>query len=191
MEDTKPVKRPLSRLREQWSNIAWDIAMTQVPNSEGGTLVTANEICEFYDCTPQEVAELFRLPAFIALVKETRKRVRAMGDNASTTLRAQALAGDLMEEAYKRVKREGSDTKDLIRVWERMMSFALLDPNTNGTNRPAKGASEGSGGGGSVTSVIIQVPAGIPGMEHIYQAVDQQKAEKQGRTFEGEVSNEQ
>lgn len=177
-------KRPISRLRDQWANIAWDIAMTQVDDGKGGTLVTPQEICEVYDCTGEEIAELFRLPAFKNLVKETRKRVRAMGDNASTTLRAQALAGDLMEEVYRRVKREDSETKDLIRVWEKMTSFALLDPNTNGTNKPARSGAEGMGG--SVTSVVIQVPAGIPGLEHVYNAVAEKKLSTE-KVIEGEV----
>lgn len=185
MENTRPVKRPLSRLRAQWSNIAWDIAMTQVPDHAGGTLVTEDEICAYYDCTPQEVSELFQLPAFAALVEEARHRVEVMGDNASTTLRAQALASDLMEEVYKRVKLVDSDTKDLIRVWERMMSFALLDPHTNGTTRAARGAADGA-----ATNVIIQVPAGIPGMEHIYRAVEQQNVQQLMGTFDKELSGE-
>lgn len=162
-------RKDLMRLRPLWSNIAQDIVMTNVPNAEGtGPLITPQEICENYNITANECLALLKLPEFRRLVKDYRKRVDAMGDNASITLRAQMLASSLMETVYLDVMKQGSDTKDRIKVMERLFQYGGLDPATNGQNKQKSGDG-GGGNAAAIGQVIINVPAGIPGMEHVQQ----------------------
>ena len=157
----------LMRLRPLWSNIAQDIVMTSVPNAEGtGPLITPQEICDNYNITQQECLRLLTLPEFKRMVKDYRKRVDAMGDNASITLRAQMLASSMMEEVYLNVMKQGADVKDQIKVMERLFQYGGLDPATNGQNKQKSGDS-GGGNAAAIGQVIINVPAGIPGMEHV------------------------
>lgn len=156
----------LMRLRPLWSNIAQDIVMTNVPNAEGnGPLITPAEICSNYNITAEECLTLLKLPEFRRMVKDYRKRVDAMGDNASITLRAQMLASSLMETVYLDVMKAGSDTKDRIKVMERLFQYGGLDPATNGQSKQKSG--DGGGNAAAIGQVIINVPAGIPGMEHV------------------------
>lgn len=162
-------RRDLMRLRPHWTNIAQDIVMTNIRNAEGtGPLITPEEICENYNLSKSECFALLQLPEFKRLVKDYRKRVDAMGDNASITLRAQMLASTLMETVFTDVMRAGADTKDRIRVMERFFQYGGLDPATNGQNKQKSGDS-GGGNAAAIGQVIINVPAGIPGMEHVQQ----------------------
>jgi hypothetical protein len=111
---------------------------------------------------------LLRLPEFCRLVRDYRKRVDAMGDNASITLRAQMLASSLMETVYTDVMKPSADTKDRIKVMEKLFQYGGLDPATNGQNKQKSSDSSG-GGNAAIGQVIINVPAGIPGMEHLQQ----------------------
>lgn len=163
----QPLERgDLMRLRPLWSNIAQDVVMTTVPNAHGnGPLITPQEICENYNITPQECLALLTLPEFKRMVKDYRKRVDAMGDNASITLRAQMLASSMMEEVYLEGMGRGADLKDKIRIMERLFQYGSLDPATNGQNKAKSG--DGGGNAAAIGQVIINVPAGIPGMEHV------------------------
>lgn len=159
-------RNDIARLRPLWANIAQDIVMTTVADAEGkGTLVTPQEICENYEITPEECLTLLGLPEFRRMVKDYRKRVDAMGDNASITLRAQMLASSLMETVYCDVMKPGAETKDRIRVMERLFQYGGLDPATNGQNKQKTSSSGGNTA--AVSQVIINVPPGIPGMEHL------------------------
>lgn len=159
----------LMRLRSQWANIAQDIVLTRIPKDDGsGMLMTAEEICEVYKMTKQECLTLLQLPEFKRLVHDFKKRVDAMGDNASITLRAQMLAADMMEDVYTSAKAAGVDPKDKLAAFKVLAQIGGLDPATNGTNRPSKDS--GGGGMATMTTVVLNVPAGIPGMEHVYNA---------------------
>jgi hypothetical protein len=161
-------RKDLMRLRPQWASIAQDVVLTRVPKEDGsGMLMTAAEICEVYQMTVDECKTLLRLPEFKRLVHDFKKRVDAMGDNASITLRAQMLAADMMEDVYVSAKGCG-DTKDKLAAFKALAQIGGLDPATNGTNRPSKDS--GGSGLASLATVIINVPAGIPGMDHIYNA---------------------
>lgn len=158
------------RLRPLWGNIAQDIVMTTVANAEGnGPLITPQEICDNYGISPQECLTLLTLPEFKRMVRDYRKRVDAMGDNASITLRAQMLASSLMEDVYLGVMKQGADIKDKIKVMERLFQYGGLDPATNGQNKASKGG-DGGGNAAAIGQVIINVPMGIPGMEHVQKS---------------------
>lgn len=167
----------ITRLRPHWSNIAQDLVLTKVPNNAGGMLLTPQQICDNYEMSSEEFLQLMRLPEFSRMVKDIQTRFNAMGDNASITLRAQLLAADMMEEAFIAAKRPGADLKDKVALMKLLFQYGQLDPATNGTNKARE-----DGGGGTVAQVIINVPAGIPGMEHV------RAKEVQGVTINGEAS---
>jgi hypothetical protein len=140
--------------------------MTSVKREDGITpLITAAEICETYQMTVVECRALLNLPEFKRLVKDFKQRVEALGDTASITLRAQMLAADMMEEMYLSAKAV-SDPKEKRETFKLLAQIGGLDPATNGTNKPSREA--GSGSMAQLATVIINVPQGIPGMEHIY-----------------------
>lgn len=167
----------ITRLRPHWSNIAQDLVMTKVPNGSGGMLLTPDQICDNYQMSSAEFLQLMRLPEFGRMVKDIQTRYNAMGDNASITLRAQLLAADMMEDVFIAAKRPGAELKDKINIMKLLFQYGQLDPATNGTNKTRE-----DGGGGTVAQVIINVPAGIPGMEHV------RAKEVQGVTVNGEAS---
>ena len=156
----------LMRLRQHWPSIAHDIVMTSVKREDGVTpLITAAEICETYKITPSECHALLALPEFKRLVRDFKQRVEALGDNASITLRAQMLAADMMEDMYIAAK-SANDPKEKRETFKLLAQIGGLDPATNGSNKQSK---ESSGAGlASLATVIINVPQGIPGMDHIY-----------------------
>lgn len=156
----------LMRLRPQWPSIAQDIVMTSIKKEDGTTpLITAAEICDTYQMTVEECRAMLALPEFKRLVRDFKQRVDAMGDNASITLRAQMLAADMMEEMYIAAKTV-NDPKEKRETFKLLAQIGGLDPATNGTNKPSRDS--GGGGLAALATVIINVPQGIPGMEHIY-----------------------
>lgn len=167
MADVDLQKRnALMRLRPQWASIAQDVVLTRIPNDDKtGMLVTPQEICDAYGMTQAECVALLRLPEFRRLVDDYKKRVDAMGDNASITLRAQMLAADMMEDVYLSAKMQGADLKDKISVMKMLFQYGGLDPATNGTNRQSN--DKPGGNAGSIATIVINVPPGIPGMEHV------------------------
>lgn len=159
------VQKGVMGTRSEWMNIAFDIAMSLAPNV--GQRITPEQICAAYNMTPETVVAMFELPEFANMVRDARKRVAAMGDNAAMQLQAQILASDMQSRIYNRLILDTADTKDMMRFYERLMSYGLLDPNTNGSN---KQKSEGGAGGGNVTIVNMHVPKGIAGLDHIYNS---------------------
>lgn len=151
--------------RHQWMNIAFDIALSQVPNATG-IAITPEQICKEYDLTEQQVVELFTLPEFVAIVKDARKRVAAMGDNAAIQLHAQILASDMQERIYRQMISTPVDMKDQLRFYESLMKYGKLDPATNGSNKQQDAVANA----GNVTIVNMHIPDGIDRLGHIYEA---------------------
>lgn len=157
-------RQDFMRLQPLWSSLAQDIVLTTLPNAEGsGPLVTPQEICQTYGITPSECVQILKHPEFKRLVTDFKKRVQAMGDNAAITLRAQMLATKVLEDVVQQALRPHTELKDKIKVMERLFQYGGLDPATNGTSRGSNEVSTGA----AVATVVINVPAGIPGMEHI------------------------
>lgn len=157
----------LMRLRPHWPNIAQDIVMTRIKKEDGvSPLITAAEICETYSITPIECRALLNLPEFKRLIKDFKQRADALGDNASITLRAQMLAADMMEDMYITAK-SVNDPKEKRETFKILAQIGGLDPATNGANKPSRDSSNSLA---TMATVIINVPQGIPGMEHIYGA---------------------
>lgn len=153
--------------RHQWMNIAFDIALSQVPNTTG-LAITPEQIREQYDLTEAQVIQLFGLPEFVAMVKDARKRVSAMGDNAAIQLHAQILASDMQERIYRQMISETNpvDMKDQLRFYEGLMKYGKLDPATNGSNKQQDAVANA----GNVTIVNMHIPDGIERLSHIYEA---------------------
>lgn len=178
-QDRDLIKATIARTRHQWMNIAFDIALCLVPNIQGGG-ISPEDICREYDISPDMMVKLFELPEFARILKHARQRVKAMGDDAAIQLHAQVLASDLQERIYRRLLQPDADTKDMMRFYERLMSYGLLDPNTNGTN---KQKSDSGNSGAAVTIVNMHIPQGIDGLDHIYKNV---KAPIEGEVINGD-----
>ena len=157
----------LMRLRPYWSDIAQDIVMTTIDDETGKPLITGAEICENYGMSQAECLALLKLPEFKRLVKDYRKQVSAMGDNASITLRSRMMAASMMEDVYLQASKQGVELKDKIAVMKMLFQYGNLDPATNGQNKAR--SDDGGGNAAAIGQVIINVPPGIPGMEHIQQ----------------------
>jgi hypothetical protein len=153
-------RKDLSRLRPHWPCIAQDLIMCRVPDGKGeGMLMHPEIICTNYGMTMNECMALMSLPQFQLLMRDYKRRIDAMGDNASITLRAQMMAADLMERLYKDVV-DGADSSQVRERRETLRLIAQLgqlDPATNGMN---KRRDDGGGNATSVVSVSINMGPG-------------------------------
>ncbi|ENA5783621.1 hypothetical protein ABGK36_003221 [Escherichia coli] len=153
-------RKDLSRLRPHWPCIAQDLIMCRVPDGTGnGMLLNPEVICRNYSMTMEECLALMKIPAFLRMMHDFKKRIDAMGDTASVTLRAQMITADLMERLYKDVV-EGADVSQIRERRETlrlMAQLGQLDPATNGTN---KRRDDGGGSAASVVSVSINMGPG-------------------------------
>ena len=154
-------RHDISRLRSHWPCIAQDLIMCRVPDGCGGSgmLMHPETICMNYGMTMDECMALMQVPEFQRMLHDYKKRIDAMGDNASITLRAQMMSADLMERVYKDVV----DGADVAMMRERRETLRLiaqlgqLDPATNGTN---KRRDDGGNSAASVVSVAINMGPG-------------------------------
>lgn len=156
-------RRDIMRHRPEWSNIANDIIMSRVQEQQGATSVLSlQDICEAYGLTITELNQTLALTEFQRLFAESKQRIEALGDNAALTLRATVIAAEVLEEGYRRIMSKESETKDVLKFVEMTMKYAGFDPTVNKNNKESVNT-------GAINTVIINVPPGIPGMEHIYE----------------------
>lgn len=158
----KLIDTNIMRFRPDWSSLAMDIIMSRMQAQQGNKMALSLEnICETYGMTIEELNLTLSLVEFQRLFSETKQRVESLGDNASIILRATAMSADVLEVAYSRIMAKNSDTKDVLKFLEKLMLYAGFDPTVNKNNKDTVST-------GAINTVIINVPPGIPGMEHIY-----------------------
>ncbi|EFO1500356.1 hypothetical protein [Escherichia coli] len=150
----------LSRLRPHWPNIAQDLIMCRVPDGKGeGMLMHPETVCANYGMTMDECLSLMSLPQFQLLMRDFKRRIDAMGDSASITLRAQMMTADLMERLYMDVVNgaDASQVRERREALRLLAQLGQLDPATNGMN---KRRDDGGGAATSVVSVSINMGPG-------------------------------
>lgn len=152
----------LLRLRPHWQDIAFDIVNSQTPLPDGSINVSIKDICTAYDMTFDECKLLLNTPEFKRVLKDTQRRVSAMGENSAIMLRAQALAVPLMEQVFADAMKPSAELKHKMEALKIISNIGNLDPSTNGTNKQSK---EGSGAA-AVSTVNFILPSGIPGIAH-------------------------
>lgn len=137
--------------------LAYDLVMfsTQAP---GSLAITVDDICEEYGFTEQQLVQITTLPQFRAILKSVREDVEKLGPNAGVELRMRGMAMAMTERIFADAMGGGLDTGDKLKFWAKLVQFSNLDPATNGKN---KGSNTGAVSG---PSVIINIPAGIPGI---------------------------
>lgn len=153
-------REDLSRLRPHWPNIAQDLIMCRVPDGKGeGMLMHPETVCANYGMTMDECLSLMSLPQFQLLMRDFKRRIDAMGDNASITLRAQMMTADLMERLYMDVVSgaDASQVRERREALRLLAQLGQLDPATNGMN---KRRDDGGGAATSVVSVSINMGPG-------------------------------
>ena len=162
-------RKDLLRLRPHWQEIAFDLINSQTPLPDGSINVSIGDICEAYDMTKEECRRLLNTPEFKRVLKDTQRRVAAMGENSAIMLRAQALSVPLMEQVAMAALEPSVDIKDKISALKVISNIGNLDPQTNGTNKQAKDG--GGGNAAAVSTVNFILPSGIPGIEHVQPKV--------------------
>ena|SRR5699024_2430410 len=152
---TKQVRNPVL-FREHWDNIAYDLVLSRAPAMTGAAQsITVDEICREYGLTKDEMVALLAMPEFVNIVDTLEEMTEGFGVDAPTVLRARALASELMERMFMAAV-QSQDPKELRE------SFKVLADI--GRMMPEKKKDDVASG----PQVVINVPPGIPGMEHIY-----------------------
>lgn len=124
----------ITKSRNRWHGLANDIALSSIQGSVG-TSVTTELLCDHYNLTDSELAALFQVKEFQKMVKDAIAYLKDLGPNAAMIQQCRLLAGEVQENIYKRIVSAQVDPKDMIKFYELLMKYALLDPTTNGTNK--------------------------------------------------------
>lgn len=147
------IDNPASRLRSAWGEIIQDLALAG--SMDKSTLIDG--MCNTYNMTHAEFESLLCNPAFNAALEEYNKEFEIYGVNKTLVLRARALSESLMERLYS-VAIASGDIKEIREAFKVIADVARVTPASMPTPKDI---------GSNNTAVVINIPAGIPGMEHL------------------------
>lgn len=117
-----------------------------------------------YGLTETGLLALMGQRGFIDAFRDAKAQVVEHGATAGFKIRARFIAESLMDDMYKLAKADSTDAPLRVKVFDRMASYAGLDP--------ASTKQKGDIGGGGV-SVQFNFAPGINGLAHVMPTVVQ------------------
>lgn len=103
----------LSQFR--WPSLARDFAIMMVP---GSPLQDISQICQTYNISEKELAEILQIPYVQELVKRELAEFRSQGSRAANKYRAEALSQSLAEKLFRDATNDKMEPKDAIKLLE-------------------------------------------------------------------------
>jgi hypothetical protein len=133
--------------RLRWPGLAWDLvklAVTRAGKSECGL----EEVLDIYSTTPEELVGLMNDPEFRSVYDKEKAKSESLGQKAESVYRAEAMALDLMDRVYDRVRTGQVKTEEMVKALVVMARLANMEET--GEKKAAQG---------SVTNVQINIPS--------------------------------
>ena len=112
--------------KHRWPSIARDIALLAVPSGAPASY-TAEDIARVYNLTTEEFVELTKIPAFVTIMRDELERIKSMGPNAGTRMRAEAMAVALQEQLFSEASNGELDEKTKLQFLGMLLRSAGLE----------------------------------------------------------------